>query len=175
MPDPLRRLNDRRIDRALGTGPEVQPDVFGPIVLQAGDRVLLCSDGLTTAVTDRGIAGVIGEFAPVQAARQLVERARTAGAQDNVTVLLVGLDAVAPQGQPVGAAGRSPLLLEKPSLSLSLAALRRLWEQAWAVINPAPLIAGQGWRTPRGLLILVGWVILALILGLMLGLVFGSR
>jgi protein phosphatase len=164
-PDPYRRLADRRIDRALGTDPDVTPDLFGPIALQAGDRVLLCSDGLTTAVADRTIAAVIGEFAPVEAARQLVERARTAGAQDNVTVLLVGLDA-----PPVQAPADGLLAGIRRGLDM----LRQLVQKTWGAVNPWPMMASPDLRTRRGLAILVGWAAAALILGLVFGLLIGK-
>jgi protein phosphatase len=60
----------------------------------AGDRLLLCSDGLTEMVTDADIAAVLAaETDPEITCTQLVARANAAGGRDNVTVLIVRFDA----------------------------------------------------------------------------------
>ncbi len=54
-----------------------------------GDRLLLCSDGLTDMVDDQGIAEVLArEPRSSEACRLLVERALENGGKDNVTVVL---------------------------------------------------------------------------------------
>lgn len=54
-----------------------------------GDRLLLCSDGLTDMIDDVGIADVLGrETRSDEACRLLVERALEAGGKDNITVVL---------------------------------------------------------------------------------------
>lgn len=55
---------------------------------RAGDRYLLCSDGLTTVVGDDDIAFVLGDREPTAAVTSLVELALTRGAPDNVTVVV---------------------------------------------------------------------------------------
>ena len=63
-------------------------------LVHAGDRLLLCSDGLTEMVTDADIAAVLAaEMDPEIACTQLVARANAAGGRDNVTVLIVRFDA----------------------------------------------------------------------------------
>jgi serine/threonine protein phosphatase PrpC len=55
-----------------------------------GDRYLICSDGLTAFVTADAIRDVVKRVDEVnQAATELVELAHTAGAPDNVTVIVV--------------------------------------------------------------------------------------
>lgn len=76
------------VTRALGT-PDVEVDAIELTVL-AGDRVLLCSDGLTGMVRDAEIARIITEFkSPEAAAWSLVEAANAAGGADNTTVAIV--------------------------------------------------------------------------------------
>ena len=87
------------ITRALGIDPDVEVDVY-PIELHAGDRILMCSDGLTTMVRPDEIAGILGrEDDAEQAAQQLVDAANAAGGEDNVTALVV--DVVEYDGAPV--------------------------------------------------------------------------
>ena len=77
------------ITRALGIDPEVNVDVY-PVQLQAGDRVLLCSDGLTTMVRPDEIADILTrELDPKRAAQRLVDAANAAGGEDNVTAVVV--------------------------------------------------------------------------------------
>jgi protein phosphatase len=77
------------ITRALGIDPEVDVDVY-PVQLHAGDRVLLCSDGLTTMVRSDVIAEILArESDPKRAAQLLVDAANDAGGEDNVTAVVV--------------------------------------------------------------------------------------
>ena len=61
--------------------------------VQAGDRLLLCSDGLTEMVTNEAIAATLGaEPVPEVAARELLAQASEGGARDNITLLIVRFD-----------------------------------------------------------------------------------
>jgi protein phosphatase len=61
--------------------------------VQAGDRLLICSDGLTEMVTNDLIkAALNAELVPEVAARKLLAQANDAGARDNVTLLIVRFD-----------------------------------------------------------------------------------
>lgn len=77
------------ITRALGVDSEVEVDLY-EIDLRGGDRLLLCSDGLTTMVADEAIAGVLrGQRDPQRAAETLVAMANEAGGDDNITVVVI--------------------------------------------------------------------------------------
>jgi serine/threonine protein phosphatase PrpC len=61
--------------------------------LKRGDRLLLCSDGLTTHVEDKAIAEVMRRHDdPYTAARELVVAANAGGGTDNVSVIVVFAD-----------------------------------------------------------------------------------
>jgi serine/threonine protein phosphatase PrpC len=76
------------ITRVLGLGPvgiETRD-----IVLEDGDRILLCSDGLTTMVSDFGILQILAAGEGVEATVwSLIEHANTAGGVDNTTVVVI--------------------------------------------------------------------------------------
>ena len=59
--------------------------------MAVGDRVLLCSDGLTDLVDDTRIAEVLGDEEPDEAAAILTELALDAGGRDNITCVVVDL------------------------------------------------------------------------------------
>ena len=63
------------------------------IQLTAGDRVLLCSDGLSEMLTDGEIASILEERpAPVDAVQALIDAANEAGGRDNITVIVVNVE-----------------------------------------------------------------------------------
>jgi PPM family protein phosphatase len=58
--------------------------------IQPGDRLLLCSDGLTEEVPDESIDDLLGKSSDCEeAANSLVEAAKSAGGSDNITVIIV--------------------------------------------------------------------------------------
>ncbi|MCC7370513.1 MAG: Stp1/IreP family PP2C-type Ser/Thr phosphatase [Chloroflexi bacterium] len=73
--------------RALGRQPGVEADV-SQVQLQAGDILLLCSDGLTGMVSDAEIAEQAVRVPARELPHQLIELANARGAPDNVTVLI---------------------------------------------------------------------------------------
>lgn len=83
---------DRRrsmITRAIGLDSDLAVDLH-PVVLVPGDRVIICSDGLTDMVDDTAIADIlIKEGDPATAAQKLVAAANAAGGIDNITVLVL--------------------------------------------------------------------------------------
>jgi protein phosphatase len=84
------------ITRALGLDLAVEVDVY-PVELAPGDRLLLCSDGLTGMVQPDDIAATLRrESDPHRAAAQLVDLANHAGGEDNITVVVVAVTDEAP-------------------------------------------------------------------------------
>ena len=79
------------ITKALGTEGEAEPDLFEN-ALEPGDRLLLCSDGLSGMVSDRSIEELLRLPDGAQAvADALVAAALKGGGEDNVTVVVVDL------------------------------------------------------------------------------------
>lgn len=77
------------VTRAIGLEPSVEVDTL-EIDLEAGDRLLLCSDGLTGMLDDATIEEILGRHAdPEDAAAALVEAANEQGGEDNITVVVV--------------------------------------------------------------------------------------
>ena len=99
------RTSARRnvITRALGAGagPVVPVDRF-LLPAHAGDRFVICSDGLSALVSEPVIEAVVHSARPPrQVARELVDRALAAGGTDNVTVLIVDIIDVHPTWESV--------------------------------------------------------------------------
>lgn len=88
--------------QALGGGRgsqlELAPSVEGPVALEQGDVVLLCSDGLYDLFDDHEIYPEIAGLGLEPAVDRLVDEANRRGGHDNITVLLLiaGQEQVAP-------------------------------------------------------------------------------
>lgn len=82
------------LTRTLGLTRFVNVDEF-EVDLVSGDRLLVCSDGLTEMVDDDTIARTLASGTPDEVVWQLVELANDAGGVDNVTVVVVEATAVA--------------------------------------------------------------------------------
>lgn len=88
------------ITRALGTDNAMEADIY-ELDSQAGDRMLLCSDGLTSMLEDDAIADLLGRYKdPEISAEALVEAANDAGGNDNISVVIVDIEE---GGSPGGA------------------------------------------------------------------------
>ncbi len=105
------------ITRSLGTEPTVVVDE-DTVPLLDDDRLLMCSDGLTSMVQEDQIQAILeAEPDPQRAADRLVKAANRAGGIDNITVLV--LDAHAEDGDP--APGELPKISRRPSTTRLIA------------------------------------------------------
>jgi len=89
------RYNRNVLFTCLGSPGKPVVDTAGPVLMQPGDRVLLCSDGLWGSVSDADIAQALSRCSLADSVPELVERAlRVAGSKsDNVTALGVEFEA----------------------------------------------------------------------------------
>lgn len=77
------------ITRAIGATADIEADFF-EVELQEGDKILLCTDGLTNMVEDEKILDIIRSRESIQeACESLVELANHNGGRDNITVMLI--------------------------------------------------------------------------------------
>ena len=90
------------LTRALGTDEQVEVDE-DTIELHDGDRVLLCSDGLTGMVTEDQIQAILeNSEQPQQAADRLVKAANRAGGIDNISVVVLAAMGEGDEGSSPG-------------------------------------------------------------------------
>jgi len=77
------------VTRTLGAGYRSEPEVRG-VPRRRGDRLLLCTDGLTAVLDDDEIERVLDRYPrPAACCRELVGLANDGGGPDNITVLVV--------------------------------------------------------------------------------------
>jgi PPM family protein phosphatase len=133
--------------RALGTEEEVEVDEE-TVALEDGDRVLICSDGLTGMVTEEQIQAILeASPEPQNAAERLVRAANRAGGVDNISVVVLAAHdegdadgAARPRGaapsRPTGRTiGRWALRIGIPALVLLVLLFGARWylDRQWYV------------------------------------------
>jgi protein phosphatase len=76
------------LTRTLGLTPDIEVDEI-TVDLEPGDRLLLCSDGLTEMIDDDRIADILNIESPEEVVWELVETANEQGGVDNITAIVV--------------------------------------------------------------------------------------
>ncbi len=149
------------VSRALGIKPRVEVDVYPPVKLQTGDRILLCSDGLTTTLSGEEIRDIATCYLPQTAAEALVKAANERGGMDNISAILIQVT-----GKRMVWDWQTPRHLRKtPSQP-------RVWQQV--AVDLQHILPGgeQGWRlllfAVTALLIALALISLGLALGLVI-------
>ncbi|WP_195631319.1 Stp1/IreP family PP2C-type Ser/Thr phosphatase [Eggerthella lenta] len=116
------------ITRALGSDAHLHPDIY-EINVETGDRLLICSDGLSGMIFDDQIENTLRRVQdPQRCASQLVNEAIAAGGPDNVTVIVADVTGYAEV--------RRKKLARKTKLSIAL-----------VLVLFAAIVAGAAWGT----------------------------
>jgi protein phosphatase len=151
------------ITRALGPEPAVEVDTR-TVPSRPGDVFLLCSDGLTSMISEETVAAVLRDARSLdQAGRALVDAANDAGGRDNITVLLFRVDDIR------GGAGAP--VEEAPTAShAALSGEERVVPRTPQAPRPAATKRKRrGWSSRLTILLVVGALLAAIGLGLYAG------
>src|SRR5262249_49611609 len=79
------------ITRSVGFQNEVEIDLLVRD-LEAGDHLLLCSDGLSNLVDDQDIHKIVTKNQPKEACKKLIDLANKHGGDDNITVVVASIE-----------------------------------------------------------------------------------
>lgn len=116
------------ITRALGSDLRLHPDIY-EINVETGDRLLVCSDGLSGMVLDSDIESTLCRIQdPQRCASQLVNEAIANGGHDNVTVIVADVTGFAE--------ARRKKMARKTKISIAL-----------VLVLFAAIVAGAAWGT----------------------------
>ncbi|HUA49816.1 MAG TPA: Stp1/IreP family PP2C-type Ser/Thr phosphatase [Solirubrobacteraceae bacterium] len=97
------------ITRALGPEPDVEVDTW-TYPARAGDVILLCSDGLTSMISEEQVREILASHDNLdEAADELISEANEAGGRDNITVVLFRLEE-AGDGEGLGLADQETMV-----------------------------------------------------------------
>ena len=116
--------------------------------LQAGDQLLLCSDGLTDLVEDRELRGALENSTAKSAISQLIELARARGGHDNITAVTVAVPDKSGRSAGRGCLGASMrmtiavlVMLALIVAGLGFAYWSGLWPWDRTPVSPTPELA----------------------------------
>lgn len=157
LPDDIRPqyVPKNIITRSLGPQMDVEVDLEGPFPIEAEDRYVLCTDGLSGQLLDEEIGQIVNSLPPEDAAQALVDIANLRGGPDNITVTVIHVK-TAPQCRLAGqdrealtaSGAKSPQGLSILSTVMILAGVLLaglFWQQGW-----------QHWGVVLGALLVVG-------------------
>jgi len=124
------------ITRALGIEPIVEIDTW-TYPLRPGDVVLLCSDGLTSMISEQQVQEVLVQAPDLDtAADRLIDAANEAGGRDNITVVLFRVEQ----------AGAGDAVVDQPTMIAAGAAVPDQPARAEIAPRPAKHARVQGWK-----------------------------
>ena len=106
------------LSRNLGSRSQARPD-FMTMTLEAGDVILLCSDGLWGSVDEDEIAAILQQQRGNTAARTLIDLANEHGGPDNISAVVVHFEGYGDKGlgrrtKPLFAAATTALVPDEP-------------------------------------------------------------
>jgi protein phosphatase len=134
---PEEALNHPRrhqLTRGVGVEDTIDIDVMS-INAQPGDRILLCSDGLSNELSPEGIVRLASAPVPLdQAVNGLIETAKQSGGRDNISAILLEFDEVEVATKPIRRTlGTTPPPVAQMSRSTSHRAKRKNSWLNWRV------------------------------------------
>ena len=153
--DEARRHGWRNIiTNSLGTQPEVRLELSA-LTLQAGDRLLLCTDGLSLLLPDELLLEVVAHTPPDEAVRELVRRAHERGSPDNVTALVALVREVEARPKAYTLPLEMPVsvLLGEDDEGLASVEAAFPYRGRWAWLRRHPLWSYRGWLLGCALLL----------------------
>jgi protein phosphatase len=129
-------------------------DLFS-FTVEQNDRILLATDGLINHVDDAELLSIVGQATSADAVERLIDMANERGGSDNITALLVTIDAVdtsVTTPVPISklAITATEYTAEQTTGSYSTASMRLML---------APQLSWQGAGLSVGILVFLGWII----------------
>ncbi|WP_181787241.1 PP2C family protein-serine/threonine phosphatase [Streptomyces phytophilus] len=131
--------------RALGSGDQVEPDLSIREV-RAGDRYLVCSDGLSSVVSHETMENTLAGYAgPQETVQELIELALRGGGPDNITVIIADVLDAADDDTMAGRLNDAPLVVgavAENQHQIDTAGMQTPAARAAGLGRPAPPQAG---------------------------------
>lgn len=136
------------ITNALGATPAVKLDVLHFEVL-VGDKLLLCSDGISMLLSDEQLLAIVQQHTPSEAVSQLLKEANGRGSPDNVTAIVLEIEAV--EARPKRYALPETYTTEPQSVNISqtMGGIRQI-EETYPRQDLISTIRRQAWYPYRG-------------------------
>ncbi|MFK7896168.1 MAG: Stp1/IreP family PP2C-type Ser/Thr phosphatase [Myxococcota bacterium] len=138
--------------RSVGVLPDVEVEV-AKVEVKPGDRIVLCSDGLSGVVADDEIAAVVQMEKPARAVDSLIQMANERGGPDNISVQILSVPADASSGDPEATAPVELSEVGIRAIEAKRMQRRRLRQIGLVLLSAAALgaayYAWQFWQTSQ--------------------------
>ncbi|CAN5599450.1 hypothetical protein BH24DEI1_BH24DEI1_03050 [soil metagenome] len=135
------------ITNALGATPEIKLDL-GLFELRRGDRILLCSDGVSMLLFEEHLARIVRENEPEEEVRQLIDEANAQGSPDNITAVVVSVDELEARKKNYAPSQESGVQLSAVSLTATMSGVRRV-EEAFPLQDALSTLRRRPWYPQR--------------------------
>ncbi|MEI6613360.1 MAG: Stp1/IreP family PP2C-type Ser/Thr phosphatase [Chrysiogenales bacterium] len=114
---------------SLGARENLTPEILNAIILENGDALIMCSDGLSNMVTDETLMKIVMDDYPEAAANALVKLANINGGADNITLQIVRIGSLETleKTKPIRVVKSSKKIFGAISLLILLLILSALW------------------------------------------------
>jgi protein phosphatase len=114
---------------SLGARENLTPEILNAIILENGDALIMCSDGLSNMVTDESLLKIVMDEYPEEAANALVKLANANGGADNITMQIVRIGSLEmlEKTKPIRVAKSRRKIFGAIALLVMLAVLSALW------------------------------------------------
>jgi serine/threonine protein phosphatase PrpC len=114
---------------SLGARENLTPEIVPSMVMEDGDALVMCSDGLSNMVTDEDLMKTVMDYYPEDAANALVKLANANGGADNITLQIVRLGSLEmlEKTKPIRVARSRRKIFGAISLLVLLVILSALW------------------------------------------------
>ena len=149
------------ITNALGSTLKIRLDLRH-FEIRSGDRVLLCSDGVSMLLSDTTMLQIVSEYPPEEAARKLVLEADNRGSPDNVTAVVVEVSSILERAKRY----QLPYSYQEPQtidLGETMSGIRKV-EEDFSVQGFLSQLRRQSWYPYRGWLLGSLYLILLFVL-----------
>lgn len=149
------------ITNALGTSSEIKLDV-ATLRLEEGDRILLCSDGVSMLLPDGLLLDLVKSGEPEEAVQRVIDQANERGSPDNVTAVLLELTSLEPRQKRYSAASDE---LTTRTISIGEGAVSgRQLEEAFEVHDVFAKVKKSPWYVYRFWLLGSAYLVLLIII-----------
>ena len=149
------------ITNALGAHAEIKLDIMH-FEVQAGDKIMLCSDGINTLMSHDTMTELVQNNTPEDAVNTLMEEANTRGSPDNITAVVLEVEEVETRVKNY----RLPTSIEEPEtvqIGYTMSGIRKV-EEAFPPKGLAGWLRRQAWFPYRYWVLASAYLLLLFVL-----------
>lgn len=135
------------ITNALGSTPEVKLDILH-FNVKAGDKLLLCSDGISMLLGDEKLLDIVHHHSPAEAVQHLISEANGRGSPDNITAVVIHIESIFDQSKPYSLPSENSAEPQSVTISPTMTGIRQI-EDVYPRQDAVSKMKRQAWYPYR--------------------------